>query len=84
VSKKSLTQYQREEKMVMIARMKAAKWPLLNLLEAMGKEPIAPEENVIKLREELSLYYHSKRILRARNMGEIVKASLLEILRVRI
>ncbi|OYU95675.1 MAG: hypothetical protein CFE21_11080 [Bacteroidetes bacterium B1(2017)] len=83
VSKKSLQQYQREERMVMIARMRAAKWPLLNLLEAMGQEPIAPIENVKKLAEELAAYYNSPRILNAKNMGEIVKASLLEALRVR-
>lgn len=81
ISKKSLHQYQREERMVMITRMKAAKWPLITLLDAMCAESIAPEANVIHLREELAKHYHSPRFLRARNMGDIVKASLLELLR---
>jgi hypothetical protein len=82
VSKKSLLQYQREERMVMVTRMHAAKWPLINLIEAMSKEKIAPEENVKILAEELANYYHSPRILKSKNMGEIVKSSLLEALRI--
>ena len=83
VSQRSLKQYQREERMVMISRMRAAKWPLQNLLEIMGVEQIAPTENVLKLAQELADYYHSPRILKAKNMGELVKASLLESFRVR-
>ncbi len=83
VSQRSLKQYQREERMVMISRMRAAKWPLQSLLEIMGVEQIAPTENVLKLAQELADYYHSPRILKAKNMGELVKASLLESFRVR-
>ena len=83
VSQRSLKQYQREERMVMISRMRAAKWPLQSLLEIMGVEQIAPTENVLKLAQELAAYYHSPRILKAKNMGELVKASLLESFRVR-
>ncbi len=83
VSQRSLKQYQREERMVMITRMRAAKWPLQSLLEIMGIEQIAPTDNVSKLAQELADYYHSPRILKAKNMGELVKASLLESFRVR-
>jgi hypothetical protein len=83
VSKKSLLQYQREERMVMVTRMKAAKWPLISLIEAMSKESIAPEKNIKTLASELAIFYNSPRILKSKNMGEIVKSSLLEALRVR-
>jgi hypothetical protein len=83
INKKSIYQYQREERAMMLSRMKAAKWPLINLMEAMRKEQIAPEENVLNLREELAKHYHSKRFLRAKSMGDIVRQSLLEVFRVR-
>jgi hypothetical protein len=81
ISKESLHQYQREERS--ITRIKAAKWPLINLLDAMSKESIAPEENVVRLREDLAKHYNSKRFLKAKTMGEIVRASLFELLRTR-
>jgi hypothetical protein len=83
ISEESLHQYQREERSIMINRIRAAKWPLINLLEAMSTESIAPQENVIRLREELSKHYNSKRFLKAKNMGEIVRTSLFELLRTR-
>jgi hypothetical protein len=81
ISKESLHQYQREERSIIITRIKAAKWPLINLLDAMSRDSIAPQENVIQLRKDLAKHYHSKRFLKAQTMGEIVKASLFELLR---
>jgi hypothetical protein len=49
----------------------------------MSKESIAPEENVVRLREDLAKHYNSKRFLKAKTMGEIVRASLFELLRTR-
>jgi hypothetical protein len=83
ISKESLHQYQLEERSIMITRIKAAKWPLINLLDAMSRDSIAPQENVIQLREDLAKHYHSKRFLKAQTMGEIVRASLFELLRTR-
>ncbi len=34
----SLLQYQREERSLMVSRMRAARWPIQNLLEAMSKQ----------------------------------------------
>lgn len=81
IKPESIYQYQREERSLMVARMKAARWPIQSLLDAMCKDEIAPEANVISLRQELAEYYQSKRFLRARNMGEILKASLLQLLK---
>ncbi len=74
-------QYQREERSLMIGRIKAARWPIQNLLDAMSHDEIAPMAHVISLREELSAYYKSKRFLKARNMGELLRASLLHLLK---
>ncbi len=77
----SLLQYQREERSLMVSRMRAARWPIQNLLEAMSNEEIAPLSNVITLREELASFYQSKRFLKAKNMGELLRASLLHLLK---
>ncbi|MDP3928180.1 MAG: hypothetical protein Q8R57_04105 [Bacteroidota bacterium] len=81
ISTESLLQYQREERNMMKSRMRAAKWPLFNLLKAMKHDEIAPKENVENLKKELAKHYQSKRFLRAKTMGDLVKASLLELLK---
>ncbi|MBC7384105.1 MAG: hypothetical protein H7296_14160 [Bacteroidia bacterium] len=81
INPQSMLQYQHEEQALMINRMKAARWPIQNLLDAMSKDTIAPEENVFALGEELAIYYKSKRFLKAKNMGQLLKASLLHLLK---
>lgn len=81
ISAESLLQYQREERNMMKSRMRAAKWPLYNLLKAMRRDDIAPAENIQTLKTELAKHYQSKRFLRAKTMGDLVQASLLELLK---
>jgi hypothetical protein len=81
LSNESIKQYQREERAMMLNRMKAARWPIHNLIHAMQKDEIAPIENVIQLGKELGQFYQSKRFLKAKNMGDLVKASLLQLLK---
>jgi len=81
ISKESLQQYQLEERAMMLTRMRAAKWPIHNLLYAMSNDEIAPPENVWQLSEELSKFYQSNRFNKAKNMGEILRASLLHLLK---
>ncbi|MCG9880866.1 MAG: hypothetical protein MH472_09740 [Bacteroidia bacterium] len=81
ISQESLVQYQREERNLIRGRMRAAKWPLYNLIKAMKHDEIAPIENIKNLRQELAKHYNSKRFLRAKSMGDLVQASLMELLR---
>lgn len=81
ISKESLKQYQQEERAMMLSRMRAARWPIHNLLEAMCADEIAPEQNTLQLKQELAKYYHAPRLLKARNMGEILRGSLLQLLK---
>jgi hypothetical protein len=76
----SIQQYQREERAIIVSRMRAARWPLHRLIDAMCEDDLAPQKNIDKLKFELSEYYKSKRFLKAKNMGEILKASLLQTL----
>ncbi len=79
LSKESIEQYQSEERAMMLSRMRAARWPIHNLLAAMQKEQIAPESNVHQLKTELANYYKSPRFLKAKNMGDLLRASLMQL-----
>ena len=60
----------------MAQRIKASLYSVKDLLKAMRKEPIAPKENVIQLREELADFYKNDKFLKARNMGGVLQTSL--------
>ncbi len=69
-------QYQREEQTLMLARAELAATRLARLLDAMEVDPIAPEENVISLREGLAEHFQSDRFLRCNSMGALVRENL--------
>jgi hypothetical protein len=46
----------------------------------MQKEEIAPEHNVLQLKTELANYYKSPRFVKAKNMGDLLRASLMQLL----
>jgi hypothetical protein len=79
LSKESIYQYQREERSVMVARLKAARWPMFNLLNAMSKDPISTHQNIEKLKNELAIHYKNQRFLKAKNMADILKTCLLQL-----
>lgn len=79
LSKESIYQYQREERSVMVARLKAARWPMFNLLNAMSKDHISSPENIATLKTELATHYQNKRFLNAKNMADILKTCLLQL-----
>ncbi len=79
LSKESIEQYQSEERAMMLSRMRAARWPIHNLLAAMQKDEIAPTGNVNQLKTELANYYKSPRFLKAKNMGDLLRASLMQL-----
>ncbi len=81
ISTESIEQYKREERAMMLSRIKAARWPIHNLLAAMQKEEIAPIQNVLNLGGELANYYNSNRFTKGKNMGDLLRASLLQLLK---
>lgn len=83
LSKESIIQYQREERALMASRMRASRGPIYNLLDAMTRDTIAPDKNIIQLRSELAEYYEDSQFEKAKNMGEILKRSLLHLLKYR-
>lgn len=74
-------QYQLEEQVLMMRRVKATKYMTKELLDAMMKDDISDAEKVYQLKNELAEHYHNEKFLRAHSMGALVKISLTEMIR---
>jgi hypothetical protein len=81
ITPETMHQYQVEERTLIVKRINAAKYMLKELLDTMSKEDISTPEKVAQLKAELAIYYKSDTFLKCRNMGEIVKTSLKEMIR---
>lgn len=81
INEESIRQYQLEEQTLMARRIKAAKYMVRDLLEAMSLDPLSEPEKIENLKIELAAHYNSDTFLKCRNMGEIVRASLKEMIR---
>lgn len=77
----TVQQYQIEERTLIAKRIKAGKRMLKDLLDTMSKDEISTPEKTQQLKEELTRYYDNPVFLKCRNMGEIVKTSLKEMLK---
>ena len=69
-------QYQNEERMRLLTRVKASHPQLDNLLKAMKEDEISKPENVIELKQGLAEQYGDKDFVHCQTMGEIVAMSL--------
>ncbi|WP_404424494.1 hypothetical protein [Nibricoccus sp. IMCC34717] len=72
-------QYQREEQVLMLQRKAIIQDRLGMLLAAMRADTLAPEENVIELRESLAAHYGRAAYLGCRTMGDLVYENLESI-----
>lgn len=77
----TMRQYQIEERNLIAIRIKAGKRMLKDLLDCMSRDTISTEEKKNQLKAELSAHYNNPAYLKCKNMGEIVKLSLKEMLR---
>ncbi len=69
-------QYQREEQTLMLQRAELAAVRLGHLLQQMAQDPLAPEEKVHALRENLAEHYQRKTYLDCDSMGALVRENL--------
>ncbi len=76
---KTAYQYQREERTLLIQRAEGSGGRLDLLLDAMADDPIAPEENVIQLRQGLAEHFHADSYLRCESMGALVRENLRQL-----
>jgi hypothetical protein len=72
----SMRQYQHEERSLISLRMRFERNRLAWLMDAMVREPLAPEAKILQLREELADFYHDPQFLALGTMGQLVKHSL--------
>ena len=76
----STYQYQKEERFLMASRLINSRKKVKRLLKVMQRDTISTEENVHKLREELSDYYEDPSFMWCTNMGQILEKSLYLLL----
>jgi len=73
---KSITQYQIEERSIIVKRLVDTKTRLKRLVEAMKSTRLAPSEHIQQLQEEIYEMTHDVNFKNANSMGEIVQAAL--------
>ena len=77
----TMRQYQFEERTLMARRIGSAKFMTKELLDCMCHDEISTAVKIAELRDELAAYYQNDSYLKCKNMGEIVKTSLKEMIR---
>lgn len=77
----TVKQYQKEERSMIASRVKASKYRIKELGDAVMKDEISTPENTDLLKKELAEYYNDKQFLRCKNMGAVVRTSLRMLLK---
>ena len=73
---KSITQYQIEERSILVKRLFDTKDRLESLVEAMKSTKLAPDDHIAQLQEEIYQVTLDVNFRNANSMGEIVQAAL--------
>lgn len=72
----TVKQYQKEERSLILNRMKASSHNLKALMKSMRKDKISIPENVNNLKKELADHYNHSEFLSCKSMGDVVATSL--------
>jgi len=81
LSPESVQQYQFEERAMMASRLRANRYRIKELWDAVMRDFIAPESHVEQLRNELAKHYEDSDFLKCRQMGAIIRTSLYRLLK---
>lgn len=81
LDKKSIAQYQTEERTMIAWRLVSSRYRVKELLDLMGIDQISTPEKTQQLKEELSAYFQQPLFLKAKTMGQLVKVQLKQMLR---
>ncbi|TAF53372.1 MAG: hypothetical protein EAZ62_04565 [Sphingobacteriia bacterium] len=76
LDKKSIAQYQTEEKTMMTYRLVSARYRIMELLDTMGKEALSTPEKIAALRSALAEHFDYKGFHKAQHMGQVLKIQL--------
>ncbi|MBN7811984.1 hypothetical protein J0A68_13610 [Algoriphagus sp. H41] len=81
ITPESMRQYQREERALISTRLKSSHKEIEDILRCMEHDHLAPEENVDSLKSELARHYKNTAFLTCKNMGEILRLSLTQLVK---
>lgn len=81
ITPESMRQYQREERALISTRLKSSHKEIEDILRCMEHDQLSPQDNVDNLKSELSKHYKNEAFLACRNMGEILRLSLHQIVK---
>ncbi len=76
----SVKQYQIEERSLIAGRLRAEKQRVYEMMEVMARDEISLMQNIDHLKKELAVWYKNPAFLKCKSMGEIVWASLEQVL----
>jgi hypothetical protein len=76
----TVKQYQKEERSLIVNRMKASDHNLKELMKAMRKDEISTPENIANLKTELAEHYKHEAFNKCKTMGDVVAESLLYLI----
>lgn len=77
----TVKQYQKEERSMIAARLRAYKYRIKELGEAVIKDNISIPEKTEQLKQELAEHYKTKEFIKCENMGAVVRTSLRLLLK---
>lgn len=81
INPESLYQYQLEEQTLMARRINESKHMVHELLGAMAMDNLSEPEKIESLKKELAAHYKNESFLKCRNMGDLVRTSLKDMIR---
>ncbi|OOG72224.1 hypothetical protein [Algoriphagus sp. A40] len=81
ITPESMRQYQREERALITTRLRSSHKEIEDILRCMEHDRLSPDENVESLKTELAKHYRNHAFMACRNMGEILRLSLHQVLK---
>jgi hypothetical protein len=81
ITPESMIQYQKEERALIANRLKSAGRGIDDVMRAMNNDTISPPENIASLKMDLAKHYSNDSFLTCRNMGQIVRKSLDQLIK---
>ena len=81
ITPESMAQYQKEERALISTRLKSSRQGILDILRSMEHDTISLPENIASLKIDLAKHYGNDKFLECKNMGQIMKTSLEELIK---
>ncbi len=76
LNKRTIIQYQSEERSRLAQRIKHARYILKDLFDVMSKERLSTDEKILELSRELSKHHKDRSFLECQTMAELVKKNM--------